>query len=97
VRGPSVSAWKIDVRLGVKGRHQKASGPRLMRRPAGFDTDKTWRQLLEERQDIATFQLSANNRLSAGVNAVTWKTDLEISNPLVVIVCIARSSGSWEP
>jgi len=33
----------------------------MVRRGAGFDTDQTWRQLLEERQDIATLQLTADN------------------------------------
>ena len=42
----------------------------MMRRAAGFNTDQTWRQLLEERQDIATLQLPANNHLPASVNAV---------------------------
>src|ERR1700722_1635507 len=27
----------------------------------------------------------------------TWKTDLAMSKPIVVIVCMARSSESWEP
>src|SRR5664279_4130036 len=27
----------------------------------------------------------------------TWKTDLAMSKPMVVIVCMARSSESWEP
>jgi hypothetical protein len=48
----------------------------MVRRAASFDTDKTWRQLLEERQDIATFQLPANNHLSAGVNAVNLENRL---------------------
>jgi hypothetical protein len=42
----------------------------MVRRGAGFDTDQTWRQLLEERQDIATLQLPADDRLAASVNAV---------------------------
>jgi hypothetical protein len=48
----------------------------MVRRAASFDTDKTWRQLLEERQDIATFQLPANNHLSASVNAVNLENRL---------------------
>src|SRR5277367_6265655 len=42
----------------------------VVRRCAGFDTDQTWRQLLEERQDIATLQLPASNHLAASVNAM---------------------------
>src|SRR5258707_9038052 len=45
-------------------------GASVVRRRAGFDTDQTWRQLLEERQDIATLQLPANNYLAAGINAL---------------------------
>jgi hypothetical protein len=37
---------------------------------------RSWRQLLEERQDIATLQLSANNHLSASVNAVNLENQL---------------------
>jgi hypothetical protein len=48
----------------------------MVRRAAGFDTDQTWRQLLEERQDIATLQLPANNHLSASVNAVNLENRL---------------------
>jgi hypothetical protein len=42
----------------------------VVRRGAGFDTDQTWRQLLEERQDVAPLQLPANNRLAASVDTV---------------------------
>jgi hypothetical protein len=45
----------------------------VVRRGAGFDADQTWRQLLEERQDIATLQLPAKNYLAASVNAVDLK------------------------
>ena len=56
----------------------------MVRRGAGFDTDQTWRQLLEESQDIATLQLPANNHLAASVNAVNLTTDLAISKPIVL-------------
>ena len=48
----------------------------VVRRGAGFDTDQTWRQLLEERQDIATLQLPANDHLAASVNAVNLENRL---------------------
>jgi hypothetical protein len=48
----------------------------MVRRAAGFDTDQTWRQLPEERQDIATLQLPANNHLAANVNAVNLENRL---------------------
>src|SRR6266404_5383008 len=37
----------------------------VVRRGAGFDTDQTGRQLLEERQDVAALQLAANDHLAA--------------------------------
>jgi hypothetical protein len=42
----------------------------MVRRGAGFDTDQTRRQLLEEHQDIATLQFPANDHLAPSVNAV---------------------------
>jgi|SRR5476651_1081881 hypothetical protein len=38
----------------------------MMRRSTGFDTGQTWRQLLEERQDIPAFQLPASRSLVSG-------------------------------
>src|SRR5258706_14414206 len=38
----------------------------VVRRGAGFDTDQTGRQLLEERQDVAALQLAANDHLALG-------------------------------
>ena len=69
----------------------------MVRRCARLNADQTRRQLLEERQDSAALQLPANNHLSASVNAVNLENYLAISNPIVVIVCMARSSESWEP
>jgi len=48
----------------------------VVRRGAGFDTDQTRRQLLEERHDVATLQLPANNHLAASVNAVNLENCL---------------------
>jgi hypothetical protein len=48
----------------------------MVRRGAGFDTDQTWRQLLEERQDRTPLQLPANNHLAASVNAVNLENRL---------------------
>src|SRR6202023_650946 len=45
----------------------------VVRRRAGFNTDQTRRQLLEERQDMATLQLPANNHLTDTFNAVNLK------------------------
>jgi hypothetical protein len=41
----------------------------MVRRRAGFDTDKTWRLFPKERQDIATLQLPADDCLAASINA----------------------------
>ena len=67
----------LHVGLHVGRRHQANGVAKrlelarpMMRRGAGFDTDKAWRQLLEERQDIAPLQLAANDHLAAGINAV---------------------------
>ena len=32
------------------------------------DADKAWWRLLEERQDVATLQLAANDHLPTGIN-----------------------------
>ena len=42
----------------------------VVRRGAGFDADKAWWHLLEERYDRPPLQLPANNHLAASVNAV---------------------------
>jgi hypothetical protein len=41
-----------------------------MGRSAGFDTDKAWRQLMEESQDMASPQLAAEDYLATAINAV---------------------------
>jgi len=48
----------------------------IVRRGAGFDTDQTRRQLLEEIQDIPTLQLPANNHLSASINPMNLENRL---------------------
>jgi hypothetical protein len=42
----------------------------VVRRGAGFDTDQTRRQLLEERQHRPPLQLAADDHLTRGINAV---------------------------
>jgi hypothetical protein len=42
----------------------------MVRRGAGFDADQTRRQLLEERQDIAAFQLPPDDYSIFCVDAV---------------------------
>jgi hypothetical protein len=45
----------------------------MMRRGAGLDADQAWRQLLEECQHIATLDLTADDHLARGINAVNLK------------------------
>jgi hypothetical protein len=52
---------------------------------------------LKERQDRAALQLAADNHLTRGINSVNLEADLAMSRPIVVIVCMGRSSESWEP
>jgi hypothetical protein len=54
------------------------------------------RQLLKERQHVATLQLPANNHQTVSIHAVNLKNrlgDVETSRT----VCIVSSSESWEP
>jgi hypothetical protein len=40
---------------------------------ASLDANHAWRQLLEERQDVATLQLPADNHLADSINAMHLK------------------------
>jgi hypothetical protein len=67
----------FDVGLHVSRRHQphrvtqclKFARP-MMRRGTGLDANQAWRQLREERQDLATLQLAADYYLANGINSV---------------------------
>jgi len=67
----------FDIGLHVGRRHQpngmtdrlKFARP-MVRRGASLDANQAWRQLLKERQDVATLQLAADDHLAASVNAV---------------------------
>src|SRR5882757_6863171 len=48
----------------------------MVRRGASLDANQTWRQPLKERQDLATLQLTANNHLPGGINAMNLKDRL---------------------
>jgi hypothetical protein len=67
---------------------------KLKPRGASFYADQACWQLLEERQDVTPLQLAPDDHLAAGV---TWKTDLAMSKPIVVIVCMGQPSEPWEP
>ena len=45
----------------------------MMRRGAGFNPDQARLQLLEERENVATLQLTANEHLAFCVDAVDLK------------------------
>jgi len=55
--------------------------------PAFWKNANTWRRFNWRR--ISTWPPAST--------PWTWKTDLAMSKPIVVIVCMARSSESWEP
>ena len=69
----------------------------MVRPGVSLDTNQAWRQLLEELQDRPTLQLTTDNHLASGINAVHLKTDLAMSRPIVVIVCMFGSSKLWGP
>jgi hypothetical protein len=48
----------------------------MMRRCAGLNAYEAWRQLLEERQDIASLQLAADDHVAYRVNTVDLKNRL---------------------
>ena len=64
----------------------------MVRRGASLDANQAGRQLLKERNYLAPLQLTTDDYLAPSVNAV--ETDLAISKPIVVIVCMARSCES---
>src|SRR4029077_20085461 len=73
----------FNVRLHVGRRHQPhamAKGLELARhmvsRGTGFDADQAWRQLLEERQDVAALQLTADDHLASSINGMHLKDRL---------------------
>ena len=73
----------FDVGLHVGRRHQshrmteclELARP-MVRRGASLDANQAWRQLLKERQDVATLQLAADDHLARGINAVDLKDRL---------------------
>jgi len=69
----------------------------MVRRGASLDANQAGWQLLKECQYVTTLELAADDHLAAASTPWTWKTDLAMSKPIVVIVCMTRSSESWEP
>src|ERR1035437_7197437 len=73
----------LDVGLHIGRRHQPHGVTQclefarpMVRRGAGLYANQARRQLLEERQDIATLQLAADDHLAGGINAVNLKDRL---------------------
>ena len=48
----------------------------MMRGGAGLDLNQAWRQLLEERQEVTTLQLTADEHIAFRVDAVHLKNRL---------------------
>jgi hypothetical protein len=68
----------------------------MMRRGAGLNTHEAGLQLLEERQDVAALQLTADEHLAFCIDAVDLKDrfcDVETDSRTV---CMIGSSESWE-
>src|SRR5207245_3772374 len=70
----------LHIRLHVGRRHQAHSMTErlefarpMMRGCAGLDTDKTWRQLLEESSDVTALQFAPDDHFPFGVDAVNLK------------------------
>src|SRR6266700_1859326 len=70
----------LHIRLHVGRRHQAHSMTQrlefarpMMRGCAGLDTDKTWRQLLEESSDVTALQFAPDDHFPFGVDAVNLK------------------------
>ena len=51
----------------------------------------------EKMPEQTALQLTTDDHLATSVNAVNLKDRLAMSKPIVVIVCMARSSEWWEP
>src|SRR5262249_32473318 len=71
------------IGLHLSRRHQPHRMPKrlqfarpMMRGRAGLHPNEARRHFLEERQDVATLQLTAEDHLAIGVNAVHLKTRL---------------------
>jgi hypothetical protein len=67
----------FDVGLHVSWRHQSYGMAKclqlarpMVRRGASLDANQAWRQLLKERQHVATLQLAANYYPTNGINSV---------------------------
>jgi hypothetical protein len=48
----------------------------MVRRGTGLDADQAGRQLLKERQDVTTLQLTADDHLTVSVHTVNLKNGL---------------------
>ena len=81
------SAAYIGRRHQSHGVAERLELPRpMVRRGAGFNAYQAWRQFLKERQDIAALHLPPDDY------SWTWNTDLAMSRPIVVTVCMLGSS-----
>jgi hypothetical protein len=67
----------FDVGLNVSWWHQSHGMAKclqlarpMVRRGAGLNANQAWWQLLKERQDVTTLQLTTNDHLANGINSV---------------------------
>jgi len=52
---------------------------------------------MEERQDVTSLQLTTDDHLAIRIDAMDLEDDFAMSRPIVITVCMDRSSESWEP
>src|SRR5205807_37400 len=88
----------FDIGLHVSRWHQpngmtdrlKFARP-MVRRGASLDSNQAWRQLLKERQDVATLQLATDDHPAGGINSVH-----SISSPARIrMSCTAPATWRW--
>jgi hypothetical protein len=72
-----VQASHIDVEIGAEfGDRKTRKSAAWLRRCTGLNTNEAARQLLEERQDVASLQLTPDDHIALCANAVDLKDRL---------------------
>ena len=62
----------------------------MVRRGASLDANQAWWQLLEERQDVAAFELTADDHIAFRVNAVDLKNRLCDVETIILLKGVER-------
>jgi hypothetical protein len=60
----------------------------MMRRGAGFDTDRARRKPLEERQHVTSLEPATEDNIALRIGAVNLRDSLRYIQTFVVIACI---------